>query len=83
MIVGVVLLAIIGFGAYRLVSRRTATGKPAAAPAAPGHGPREATGTAYALAHADLDDVVIQLTATEDCWVQLTSSRTDRRSTWA
>jgi cytoskeletal protein RodZ len=73
MIVGVVLLAIIGFGAYRLVSangpgqaaavsthRATASAKPSARPTpSPTH---------------TSDDVVIKLTANEDCWVQLTSS---------
>jgi cytoskeletal protein RodZ len=73
MIVAVVLLAIIGFGAYRLVSGNghaksaaaashsaTATAKPSARPT-PSPTPSS-------------DDVVIQLTANEDCWVQLTSS---------
>jgi cytoskeletal protein RodZ len=72
MIVAVVLLAIIGFGAYRLVSgdshakpsaasshRATASAKPSARPT-PSPTPTS-------------DDLVIQLTATEDCWVQLTS----------
>ncbi len=75
MIVSVVLLAIIGFGAYRLVSangsgkgkavavsthRATATPKPSARPTP---SPTHTSG-----------DVVIKLTANEDCWVQLTSS---------
>ena len=57
-IVAVILLAIIGFGAYRLASGngRAAGPKPAAATS---HRPT---------------DVVIQLTATENCWVQLTNS---------
>ena len=73
MIVGVVLLAIIGFGASRLVSANhpgqaaavsthhtTASAKASARPTpSPTH-------TSY--------DVVIQLTANEDCWVQLTST---------
>jgi cytoskeletal protein RodZ len=72
MIVAVVLLAIIGFGAYRLVS-----GHGHAKPAAAGH---RATASAKPSARPTpspthtSDDVVIQLTATEDCWVQLTSS---------
>jgi cytoskeletal protein RodZ len=74
MIVGVVLLAIIGFGVYRLVSDN-----------GPGHGSKPvAAPTHQATASATArptpsptptsDDVVIKLTATEDCWVQLTSS---------
>jgi transcriptional regulator with XRE-family HTH domain len=68
MIVAVVLLAIIGFGAYRLVSHDG--GKAAAAPALP------ATASAKPAAHPSptptSSDVVIQLSANEDCWVQLT-----------
>jgi cytoskeletal protein RodZ len=75
MIVAVVLLGIIGFGAYRLVSGHGhGHAKPAAA----------ATHLATAAAKPSArptpsptptsDDVVIQLTANEDCWVQLTSS---------
>ena len=73
MIVAVVLLAIIGFGAYRLVSGDSKP-KPAAAPS------HQATASAKPSARPTpsptptSDDVVIQLTATEDCWVQLTSS---------
>ena len=73
MIVGVVLLAIIGFGAYRLVSDN-GHGKPAAAAT------HQVTTSARPSAHPSpsptptSDDVVIKLTATEDCWVQLTSS---------
>src|SRR5882724_6629573 len=59
LIVAVVLLAIIGFGAYRLVSHDGggSGAKPAAAP------------TPTPTTH----NVVIELTATEDCWVLLTS----------
>ena len=78
LIVGVVLLALIGFGAYRLVShhdrtnaavtapthRPTARAKPTVHPTpAPSHPPKRTA-----------SDVVIHLTANEDCWVQLTSS---------
>jgi cytoskeletal protein RodZ len=70
MIVAVVLIAIIGFGAYRLVSNHGG-GKPAAAPT------RHATASAKPAAHPTptptSSEVVIQLTANEDCWVQLTS----------
>jgi cytoskeletal protein RodZ len=76
MIVGVVLLAIIGFGAYRLASGHTpgSGSRPAAAAT------HQATPSATAPARPSpsptptADDVVIKLTATEDCWVQLTSS---------
>ena len=74
LIVGVVLLAIIGFGAYRLVSGNGSGSKPVAAPA------HQVTASARASAKPTpsptptSDDVVIKLTATEDCWVQLTSS---------
>ena len=73
MIVGVVLLAIIGFGAYRLVSHH---GRTNAAVTAPTHRP---TARAKPTVHPSptpkrtASDVVIQLTANEDCWVLLTS----------
>jgi cytoskeletal protein RodZ len=73
MIVGVVLLAIIGFGAYRLVSAN-GPGKAAAVST------HRATASAKASARPTpspthtSDDVVIKLTANEDCWVQLTNS---------
>jgi cytoskeletal protein RodZ len=75
LIVAVVLLAIIGVSVYRLVSSHgghaalagtrpsvTATPKPTPTPTPTTH-PTPAS------------DVVIHLTANEDCWVQLTSSR--------
>src|ERR1051326_1355859 len=73
MIVGVVLLAIIGFGVYRLGADK-GHAKPAAAAS------HSATATAKPSARPSpsprptSNDVVIQLTANEDCWVQLTSS---------
>jgi transcriptional regulator with XRE-family HTH domain len=71
LIVAVVLLAIIGFGAYRLVSHNGGA-KPVAAPT------HRATASAKPTARPSptptSSDVVIQLTANEDCWVQLTSS---------
>jgi cytoskeletal protein RodZ len=76
MIVAVVLVAIIGFGAYRLVSDK-GPGTGAKAVAAPSH---RATASARPSARPTPSptptshDVVIKLTATEDCWVQLTSS---------
>jgi transcriptional regulator with XRE-family HTH domain len=69
LIVAVVLLAIIGFGAYRLVSHNGGS-KPVAAPT------HRVTASAKPTAHPTptpaSSDVVIQLTANEDCWVQLT-----------
>ncbi|MGO8889951.1 MAG: helix-turn-helix domain-containing protein [Streptosporangiaceae bacterium] len=73
MIVGVVLLAIIGFGAYRLVSHH---GRTNAAATAPTHRPTaRATPTVHPTPSPKrtASDVVIQLTANEDCWVLLTS----------
>jgi len=75
MIVAVVLLAIIGFGTYRLVSHHGG-GSPKSKPvAAPTH---EATVSATPTTHPSptppSDDVVIQLNAVEDCWVLLTKS---------
>ncbi len=78
LIVAVVLLAIIGFGAYRLVSHHGAA-RPAAAPT---HRP---TARAKPTAHPSSSsspspapsDVVIRLTAVEDCWVLLTRGSHD------
>ena len=75
-IVVVVLLAIIGFSAYHLVSSRS-TAHPALAASRP-----TATATAKPKPTAKpspsptptSSDVVIHLTAVEACWVQLTSS---------
>ncbi len=72
LIVAVVLLAIIGFGAYRLVSHggtnRAATSPPRrpAASAAP-------AATARPSPTPTSSDVVIHLAANEACWVLLTS----------
>jgi cytoskeletal protein RodZ len=74
LIVAVVLLAIIGFSVYRLVASHgghpalAARRPPATARAKPAATPRPAPS-------ATPSDVVIQLTANQDCWVQLTSSR--------
>ena len=76
LIVAVVLLAIIGFGAYRLVSHNGggSGSKPAAALGSRTH---KATASAKPTAHPSptptSHNVVIQLTANEDCWVLLTS----------
>ena len=75
LIVAVVLLAIIGFGTYRLVSHDSRTSPKAKPVAAPTH---TATASAKPSAHpsptAQPTDVVIQLSAVEDCWVLLTKS---------
>jgi len=75
LIVAVVLLAIIGFGAYRLVSHDGgSSGSTAASRGAPTH---KATASAKPTAQPSptrtTHNVVIQLTATEACWVLLTS----------
>jgi cytoskeletal protein RodZ len=71
MIVAVILLAVIGFGAYRLVSNHGGS-RPAAA-AGPTH---RATASAKPTPSPSptRTDVVIQLTANEDCWVLLSDS---------
>jgi cytoskeletal protein RodZ len=74
MIVGLVLLAIIGFGAYRLASHH---GGASAAAAPPTHRPTASpTPTVHPspAATPTSSDVVIHLTANEDCWVLMTSS---------
>ncbi len=73
MIVAVVLVAIIGFGVYRLVAHNggAPAGKPAAASSH--RAAASATPTAQPAPTPASSDVVIQLTANEDCWVQLTS----------
>jgi len=74
MIVAVVLLAIIGFGTYRLVSHNSKSTPPRPA-AASSHQP---TASAKPAAHPSpthtSHDVVIQLSAVQDCWVLLTKS---------
>jgi cytoskeletal protein RodZ len=72
LIVALVLLAIIGFGAYRLVGSHHSTAKP---PASPAH---RATAVANPKPHNSPTPspaspaVVIKLTAVQDCWVQIT-----------
>jgi hypothetical protein len=72
----VVLLAIIGFSTYRLINSHHGTVKPLAAAAS-----QRPTPSAKPSAKASptptptrSNDVVIQLTASEDCWVELTNS---------
>jgi cytoskeletal protein RodZ len=73
MIVAVVLLAIIGFSAYRLVSSHHDGAKPLASPT------HQASAVANPKPHASPTSsagsaVVIKLTALQDCWVQITRS---------
>ncbi len=78
LIVALVLLAIIGFGAYRLVSHHSDRGKPVAtqthrptASAKPTHHPSSSSSPTPTPS-----DVVIKLSANQDCWVLL-SKRSD------
>jgi cytoskeletal protein RodZ len=74
MIVVVVLLAIIGFGTYRLVSHHSKNTPPRPV-AAPSHQPTaSAKPTAHPSPTPTSHDVVIQLSAVEDCWILLTKS---------
>ena len=73
MIVGVVLLAIIGFGAYRLVSHHDRANPALTAPTHRPTASAKPTATVHPSPTPTASDVVIQLTATEDCWVLLTS----------
>ncbi len=74
LIVAVVLLAIIGFSVYRLVS--SPGGHPALAGTRPlATATPKPTPTAHPTPSATPADVVIHLTANQACWVQLTSSR--------
>jgi cytoskeletal protein RodZ len=71
------LLVIIGYGAYHLVSSTSSShGKVAAALAAPTRHPtlKPSSPSPTRTAPAS-NDVIIQLTAVEDCWVFLTSDQ--------
>ena len=74
----IALLVVIGWGAYHLVSTSGSHGKPAAAvgPAATHH-PSAAPSSPSPAASptAGAGDVVIQLTAVQDCWVYLTNGQ--------
>jgi cytoskeletal protein RodZ len=75
MIVVLVLLAIIGYGAYRLVSDHGKSGHPTAASntVPPSVKPTPAAKTSpTSTASATPSDVVIKVAAAEECWVQLT-----------
>jgi cytoskeletal protein RodZ len=72
LIVAVILLAVIGFGAYRLVSHNSGSSHPAAV-TSPTRQPT-ASAKPTPTRSPTRSDVVIQLTANEDCWVLLTKS---------
>ena len=74
LIVAVVLLAIIGFGAYRLVSHHDRANPALTAPTHRPTASAKPTATAHPSPTPRASDVVIQLTANEDCWVLLTSN---------
>jgi cytoskeletal protein RodZ len=77
LIVGVVLLAIIGFSVYHLTSSHGGHSAQAATrPLDPAGTPKPtARPTPRPTPSATPSDVVIQLTAESNCWVQLTRSR--------
>jgi cytoskeletal protein RodZ len=72
----VVLLAVIGYGAYHVVSTRTSGHAPAGAQRPTAHvavrSAATASPSATATSPALTDNVVIKLTASQDCWVLLT-----------
>jgi len=75
MIVAVVLLAVIGFGAYRLISHNSGgSGSGPTTPlAAPTHTATASATPTTPSPTPSSHGVVIQLTANEDCWVLLTT----------
>jgi cytoskeletal protein RodZ len=74
MIVALVLLAIIGYGSYRLVSGHgKSNGHPVAA-AATTAPPATPTPRATPSPSATPSDVVIKIAASEECWVELTTA---------
>ncbi len=75
MIVVLVLLAIIGYGSYRLVSGHgKSNGHPAVAAAATTAPPATPTPRATPSPSATPSDVVIKIAASEECWVELTTT---------
>ena len=77
MIVVLVLLAIIGYGAYRLVSsHRAKSGHPAAAATVsvrPSVHPTASPIASHTVAAAP-PQLVIKVTAAEDCWISITKA---------
>jgi len=74
LIVAVILLAVIGFGAYRLVSHNSGSSHPAAVTGTTRQATASAKPTPTPTPSPTRSDVVIQITANEDCWVLLTKS---------
>jgi cytoskeletal protein RodZ len=74
LIVALLLLAVIGFGAYRLVASRGHGGHPAAAPTAHPtvHPAAKPTTTPSATAAPIPSDLVIRIAAAQDCWILIT-----------
>jgi cytoskeletal protein RodZ len=74
MIVAVILLAVIGFGAYRLVSHNSGSSHPAAVTGPTHRATASVKPSPTPTPSPTRSDVVIELTANEDCWVLLTKS---------
>jgi cytoskeletal protein RodZ len=75
LIVALVLLAVIGYGAYRLVSSRNHSGHPAAASTTPPpstHPTAKPTAKPSATPTPTPSDLVIKVAAAEDCWILIT-----------
>jgi cytoskeletal protein RodZ len=71
----VLLLAVIGFAVYRLVSSQSPHSSAAAIVThSPSASPKPSHSTAPAVANPAHPEAVIKLTAVQDCWVSLTNS---------
>ncbi len=68
------LLVVIGYGAYHLVSSSSHPKSPAAAAPAPSRSTPATSPAASPTASPASQDVVIRLTAVQDCWVYLTNN---------
>ena len=72
MIVALLLLAVIGFGAYRLVSLRGHSGHPAAAPTAHPTVHPAAKPSSSPTSSPTPSNLVIKVAAVEECWISIT-----------
>jgi cytoskeletal protein RodZ len=72
MIVALLLLAVIGFGAYRLVASRGHSGHPAAAPTVHPTVHQAAKPKPSPTSSPTPSDLVIKVAAAEDCWILIT-----------
>jgi cytoskeletal protein RodZ len=72
----VLLLAVIGFAVYRLVSSGSSPHPAAASTHRPSASakPHPSTATTPAVQHSSHPEAVIKLTAVQDCWVSITNS---------